>query len=130
MLKHLKDIFFTILIYLLFATVTPNILEYIWISVKLFLPFQIYTQPLNCLNLEYIISLIHKFRFKDLDFLIPSEVATSKISKIIIFVHKLDKSIKIAKYLCLRLYKQYYIYIHNKSYQFVQDQIFGRSPLK
>ncbi len=106
MLGHLKDIFLTILIYLLSATVTPNILEYIRVSLKLSLPSRIYRQILDHSNLTYIVSLIRKTRFKDLDFFILSRGTVSEIPKTIIFVDKIDNAIQMAKHLRSRLPKR------------------------
>lgn len=105
MLGHLKDVFFTILICLLSATIIPNILEYIQVSLKFSLSSQIYKQLLDCLNLTYIISSIRKTRFKDLDFHIPSRGAIGKIPKTIIFIDKIDNTIQMVKPLQSRLYK-------------------------
>ena len=41
----------------------------------------------------YIVSLIHKNKFKDLDFFILSKDVIGKIPKIIIFVDKIDNAI-------------------------------------
>lgn len=103
MLGHLKDVFSTILMVLLSATVTSNILEYIQISLKLYPPLQIYRQPLNWPNLTYIVSPIRKAGFKDLDFLIQSGGAVGKIPKKMIFVDKIDDVIEMAKHLRSRL---------------------------
>lgn len=85
--------------YLLSATVTSNILEYIRISLKLSLLLQIYRQLFDCPNLMYIVSLLRKIRFKDLDFLISSGGTVGKIPKIIIFMDKINNTIQMAKYL-------------------------------
>ncbi len=106
MLGHLKNVFSIISIYLLSATVTPNILDYIWISLKLFPSSQIYRQLFDRPNLTYIVSPIRKTGFKDLDFLIPSGDAVGKISKTIIFVDKKDDTIQIAKHLRSKLSKR------------------------
>ena len=90
MLKHLKNIFLTILICLLSAMVTPNILKYIWISLKFSPLLRIYRQLFNRPNLTYILNEIHKTGFKDLDFLILSESIIGKIQKTTIFVDKID----------------------------------------
>lgn len=90
MLGHLKDVFSTILMCLLPVTVTPNILEYIRISLKLSPPSRIYRQPLDRPNLTYIVSRIYKTGFKDFDFLIPSRGAVGEIPKTMIFVDKID----------------------------------------
>ncbi len=103
MLGHLKDVFPTIPMVLLSATVTPNILKYIRVSLKLSLPLRIYRQPLNCPNLTYIVSPIRKAGFKNLDFLIPSGGAVSEIPKTMIFVDKMNEAIKMAKHLRSRL---------------------------
>lgn len=99
----MKDIFPTIPIYLLSATVIPNILEYIRVLSKFFLPLQISKQPLDCPNLTYIISIIRKTGFKDLDFLILSGDAVGKISKTMIFVDKIDDAIQMVEHLQSRL---------------------------
>ena len=99
MLSHLKDVFPTILIVLLSAMVTSNILEYIQVLLKLFLPLRIYRQLLDCPNLIYIVSLIRQAGFKDLDFFISSEGAVGKIPKTRIFIDKIDNTVEMAKYL-------------------------------
>ncbi len=98
-LGNLKNVFLTILICLLSATITPNIREYIWVLLKLSQLLQIYKQLLDCPNRINIVSPIYKTRFEDLDFLIPSEGAIGKIPKIIIFVKKIDDAIQMAKQL-------------------------------
>ena len=105
MLGYLKDVFPTILIYLLSATVTLNILEYIRISLKFSPPSQIYKQPLDCLNLMYIVCPIRKTGFKDLDFFIPNGGIIGKILKTMIFVDKINNAIQMAKHLWSRLSK-------------------------
>lgn len=99
MLKYLKNVFFTIPICLLSATVISIILKYIWVLLKISPPLQIYKQLFNCSNLTYIVSPIRKIRFKDLDFFIPSGDVIDEILKIIIFIDKIDNAIQIAKYL-------------------------------
>lgn len=99
----MKDVFPTIWMSLLSAMVIPNILEYIWISLKLSTLLQLYSQPLNYPILTYIVIPICRSGFKDLDFLILNGSAISKILTIIMFVDKIDNTIAIAKYLRLRL---------------------------
>lgn len=99
MLGYLKDKFPTILMVLLSAMVTSNILEYIRVLLKLFPPLRIYRQPFNCLNLMYIVSLIRKASFKNLDFFIPNRGAIGKIPKTMIFIDKIDNAIEMAKHL-------------------------------
>ncbi len=103
MLEHLKDIFPIILMCLLSATVTSNILEYIRVSLKLSPLLQIYRQLLDRPYLTYIVSPIHRNGFKDLDFLIPSRGAVGKIPKTIIFMNKIDDAIQMIKHLWSRL---------------------------
>ncbi len=103
MLEHLKDVFPTIPMSLLSTTVTPNILEYIRVLLKLFPSSRIYRQPLDRPNLTYIVSPIRKTSFKDLDFLILSRGAVSKIPKTMIFMDKIDDTIQIVKHLWSRL---------------------------
>lgn len=106
MLGHLKDVFPTIPMVLLSATITPNILEYIRVSLKLSPPSRIYRQPLDRPNLTYIVSPIRQAGFKDLDFLIPSGGAVGEIPKTMIFVDKIDDAVEMAKYLRSRLPKR------------------------
>lgn len=77
----------------LFATITSNILEYIWVLLKFSLLLQISRQPINRPNLTYIIGSIYKTGFKDLDFFLPNKGAISKILKIMIFVDKINNAI-------------------------------------
>lgn len=99
MLGHLKNAFSTILMVLLFAMVIPNILKYIRVSLKLSLLLQIYRQLLTCLNFTYIVSLIRKVGFKNLDFLIANGNTIGKIPKTIIVIDKIDEAVEMAKYL-------------------------------
>ena len=103
MLSHLKDVFLSIPTLLLSATVILNILEYIRVLLKLFPPSRIYRQPLDRPNLTYIVSSICKPRFKNLDFLVPSEGAIGNIPKTMIFVDLINKAEKMAKHLQSRL---------------------------
>lgn len=112
MLSHLKDIFLTTSIVLLSAMVILNMFKYIWVLLKLYLLLRIYRQFFDCLNLIYIMSLIHKNRFKDLNFFILGRGAIDKMLKAIIFINKIDNAIWIAKYLQLKLLKQ----IENERY--------------
>lgn len=79
MLGYLKDVFLTILIYLLSIMVISNILEYIQVLPKLFFAIANIQTLFDYLNLTYIISLIYKTKFKDLDLLISNRSAVSKI---------------------------------------------------
>lgn len=104
-LGYLKDIFPTIPIVFLSIMIIPNILEYIWILLKLFLLFWIYKRLLHYPNLTYIKSLICKSKFKDLDFFILSGDTISKILKTMIWVNKIDNIDKITKFSQSRLSK-------------------------
>ncbi len=99
MLGHLKDVFPSIPILLIFAIVTLNIFEYIRVLFKLSPLLRIYKQPLDWLNLVYIMSSIYKPGYEDLAFLVPSGGAIGKILKTMIFVDLIDNAIKMAKYL-------------------------------
>lgn len=103
MLGHLKDMFSSFLTLLIFAIVIPNILKYIRVLLKLSLPLWIYRQPLDWLNLAYIVSLIRNPGYENVIFLVLSGGAIGKILKIIIFVDLINNTIKIAKYLQSRL---------------------------
>lgn len=91
--------------YLLSATITQNILEYIWVLLELFPPLSIYKQLHNWPNLIYIVNSIRKIVFKDLEFLLLSRDVIGKILKTRIFVNKIGITIQIAKHLCSRLLK-------------------------
>lgn len=54
----------------------------------------------------YIMNLIYKTGFINLDFLILSKSTISKISKTIIFVDKINNAIEIEKYLQSKVLKQ------------------------
>ncbi len=103
MLGHLKDVFPSIPTLLMSAKVTPNILKYIRVLLKLSPPLRIYRQPLDRPNLAYIMSPIRKPGYEDLAFLVPSRGAIGEIPKIMIFVDLIDNAIKMAKYLRSRL---------------------------
>ena len=105
-LGHLKNVFLTIPMCLLYVIVIPNILKYIQVSLKFFPLSRIYKHLLNWPNLTYIVSLIYKTGFKDLDFLIPSGGVVGKIQKIMIFVDKIDAVIQMTKHLYSRLLKR------------------------
>lgn len=57
-------------------------------------------------NLTYIISLIHKTGFKDFDFFLPSKNTIDKIPKIMIFIDKIDNTIKITKHLHSKFFER------------------------
>lgn len=103
MIGYLKDIFSNIPILILLATITPNVLEYIYISLKLFPLLCIYKRSLNQSNLIYIVLLIKKPGFEDLAFAIPSSGAVRNIPKTMIFVNLIDNAVAITKYLHLKL---------------------------
>lgn len=88
---------------ILSATITPNILDYIRVSLKLPAPLRIYRQPLDRPNLSYIVSPIRKSGFQDLAFLIPTLGSIADIPKTMIFVHKIDDAMELRKYLRSRL---------------------------
>ena len=91
---------------LLSATLIPNILEYIRVSLKFSQLLQIYKQLCDHPNLTYIVSLIRQAGFKAFEFFIPSGRAVGKIPKTIIFVDKIDNAVEMAKYLQLKFPKQ------------------------
>lgn len=79
MIGHLKDVFPAVTTLMLSATVMPNVLEYMRVSLKLPAPSRIYRQPLDRPNLTYIVAPIRKAGFEDLAFVIPSAGAVSDI---------------------------------------------------
>ena len=54
----------------------------------------------------YIMSLIRKSGFKDLDFFIRNRSAICKVPKTMIFMDKIDNAILMAKYLHSRLFER------------------------
>lgn len=105
MLGHLKDIFPTIPILILSATITPNILDYIRIFLQLPGFLQIYRQPFDRLNIRYIISPVQKKGFEDLVFLIPDDGPVAEIPKTMVFVNKIDDIVELENYLRSKLPK-------------------------
>ena len=97
------------------AIITPNILDYIRVFLKLPLPSQIYKLPLDQSNLKYIIYLIQKPGFWDLAFLISKDSPVGLIPKTIVFVNKIEDAIKLERYLqfrlsdCIRIAKQAFV---------------------
>lgn len=103
MLGYLKDIFFTVPILILSATINLNIFNYIRIFLKQSLLFWIYKQPFDWQNLRYMIYFIRKSDFQNLVFFISRKSLIREISKIIIFVDKIEDVIALKKYLQSRL---------------------------
>lgn len=103
MIGYLKDIFPNIPTLILSATITPNVFEYIRISLKLPPPLCIYRQSLDRPNLTYMVSSIKKPGFGDLAFAILNGGAICNILKIIIFVDSIDDAVAMTKYLRLKL---------------------------
>ncbi len=73
MLGHLKDVFFKVPTLIMSATITPNILDYIRVSLKLPPPSRINRLPLDRPNLKYMVCPIRKPGFRDLAFLVPKD---------------------------------------------------------
>lgn len=94
MLGHLKNVYPTVPTLALSATITPNILDYIRVSLKLSAPLWIHRQPFDRPNLGYIVSPIRKPGFQDLAFLIPTVGSIADISKTMIFVDKIEDAIE------------------------------------
>ena len=103
MIGHLKDVFPTVPTLMLSATITPNVLEYIRVSLKLPSPLRIYRQPLDRPNLTYMVTPIRNPGFEDLAFVIPRGGAVADIPKTMIFVDSIDKAVQMTKYLRSRL---------------------------
>ncbi len=103
MLGHLKDVFSTVSTLILSATITPNILDYIRVSLKLSSPSRIYRLPLDRPNLRYMVCPIRKSGFRDLAFLVPKYGPISEIPKMMIFVDKIEDVIEMERYLRSRL---------------------------
>lgn len=103
MLGHLKDVYPTVPTLILSATVTPNIPDYIRVSLKLSPPSRIYRQPLDWPNLKYIVSPIRNPGFQDLAFLVPRIGLIANIPKTMVFVDKIDDAMKLEKFLRSKL---------------------------
>lgn len=106
MIGHLKDVFSAIPTLMLSATVTPNVFEYMRVSLKLPAPSRIYRQPLDRPNLTYTVAPIRKAGFEDLAFIIPSAGTVSDIPKTMIFVDSIDEATEMVKYLRSKLFKR------------------------
>lgn len=104
MLVYLNDIFSTILILILFAITTLNILDYIMVLFKIFGPLQIYWQFFNHPSFGYIIKLINIKSFADFAFQIYNSSPIAKIPKILIFINKINKTIELEKQNSLSAY--------------------------
>lgn len=78
-----------------FATLASNVLGYIKKSLLLYTRTCFYKQLLNRLNITQIANNITKPKFEDLDFLI---LKAELISKIIVFVEKIDDAIALVTY--------------------------------
>lgn len=103
MLRYLKEVFPIVSILILSVIFTPNILDYIWIFLKLLLSSRIYRLSLDWPNVKYMIYFIQKSGFWDLAFLIFKDNLISGILKIIVFIDKIKGTIKLERYLWSRL---------------------------
>ncbi len=103
MLEHLKDVFSIVPSLILSATITPDILDYIRVSLKLLPPSWMYRLPFDWPNLRYMVYTIRKLDFWDLAFLIPKHDPISEIPKTIIFIDKIKDTIEMEKYRRSRL---------------------------
>lgn len=95
MLRYLKDIYPTIFILALLATIISNIFDYIQVFVKFLRFLRIHRQLLNWSNLCYIISPICKSGFQNLAFLIFIVGSITDIIKTMIFVNKVKDIIEL-----------------------------------
>ena len=86
MIGHLKDIFPNVPIFVLLATITPIVLEYICKSLKFYLATRLYRESLDRANITYMVSEILKSNFKDFSFLMPNNIGVNLIPKTMIFV--------------------------------------------
>ena len=103
MLGHLKDVFPTVPTLILSATISPNILDYVRVFLKLPLPSRIYRLPLDRPNLKYMVCPIRKSGFRDLAFLVLKDGPISGIPKTMVFVDKIEDAIELERYLRSRL---------------------------
>ena len=117
MLGYLTDVFSKVLTLIMSTTITPNILDYIRVSLKLPPPSRIYRLPLDRLNLKYMVYLIQKLGFQELAFFVPKDGPVGLILKIMVFVNKIEDAIRLEKYLrsrlpdCVRNKKQAFVII-------------------
>ena len=119
MLWHLKDVFSKVPTLIMSATITPNILDYIWVFLKLLPPSQIYRLSLDRPNLKYMVCFFWKLGFQDLAFLIPKDSLVGLIPKTIVFVNKIENAVRLERYLqsrlpdCIRNGKQAFVIIQS-----------------
>lgn len=84
----------------LLTIIKPNILGYIRELLYFWASTYFCKQLLNCPNTVQIVAPIIKLRFSELDFLISK---TGLILKTMVFVNKINNTMKITAYLCLLL---------------------------
>ena len=99
----MKDVFPEVPTLALSATITPIVLEYICKSLKLRPAIQLYQELLDKPNITYLVEEIVKPKYEDLAFLVPNGSGTNAIPKTMIFVNNIDKTQRIAAYLCIIL---------------------------
>lgn len=82
------------------VTITLNTLKYTRKTLILKTLVYLYSRPLDCSNITYIIALITSFSFNNLDFLIPPKISSiNNIEKTINFIDNEKKDITLEKYL-------------------------------
>ena len=99
MIRHIKDIFPQVPMMVLSATITPSVLEYIHVLLKLESPSFLYWRLLDRLNLTYVVAQITKPNYDELEFLVPKHGSIMFIPKTMIFVDNIDHAVFIATYL-------------------------------
>lgn len=99
MLGYLKNVFSKVSTLIISATIIPNILDYIRIFLKLLPLSRIYRLPLDRPNLKYMVYPIQKLGFWNLVFLILKDGLVGLILKIMIFVNKIEDTIRLKRYL-------------------------------
>lgn len=100
-LGHLKDVFPVLPTLILSATVTPSILEYIRVSLKISGPSRIHRESLDRLNFTYMVMPIQKPKYNELAFLVRSG-PVGNIPKTLIYVN-IDEAGDIVKFLKTKL---------------------------
>lgn len=76
-----------------------NILDDIYVFLKLSLSFRIYRLLLDQSNLMYIVCLIWKQGFWDLPFFEPKNYLIGLVLMIMVFVYKIEDAIRLERYL-------------------------------
>ena len=90
----------------LLVILTTINMEYLWKTLYLQSPVQLYQKSLNRTNIIYLVAQINTLGYEKLDFLISKKRELSCIPKTMVFVNSINKKIVLGKYLRSHLSKK------------------------